>query len=162
MKANPTIRCVSVGFERCVVSAGAGGFVSVGGAVTIGGGPFWLVVRLPFSRDHARRDHTLNALHSALGLLALTAIAWVLSENRRGVSWRVAAIGIAFQLVVALLLLKLPPARALFSYLNDAFLAPQAASEAGTGFVFGYLGGAPLPFESLPGTSRLVVEFSAL
>src|SRR5262245_17052368 len=153
MKVNPTTRCASVGFGRCAGCAGAGGFVSVG-VVTID--------RLPFSRDHARRDHTLNALHSALGLLALTAIAWLLGENRRAVSWRVAAVGIAFQLVVALLLLKLPPARALFSSLNDAFLAVQAASEAGTGFVFGYLGGAPLPFESLPGTSRLVVEFSAL
>src|SRR5262245_10604578 len=173
MKANPTMRCASVGFGRkvapafaalppslavgrCGVSALAGGFVSVGGAVTVG------PLRLPFSRDHARRDHTLNALHSALGLLALTAIAWALSENRRAVSWRVAAVGIAFQLVVALLLLKLPPTRALFSMLNDAFVALQTASEAGTGFVFGYLGGAPLPFESLPGTSRLVVEFSAL
>jgi CNT family concentrative nucleoside transporter len=157
MKVNATIRCASVGFGRCVVSAAAGGFLSVGGAVTVGP-----LVRLPFSRDHARRDHTLNALHSALGLLALTAIAWLISENRRAVSWRVAAVGIVFQLVVALLLLKLPPARSLFSGLNDAFLALQAASEAGTGFVFGYLGGAPLPFETLPGTSSLVLAFRAL
>jgi len=170
MKVNPTTRCASVGLRRCAGCAGAGGFVSVGavtidrpqnascicGTHAIPGG------RLPFSRDHARRDHTLNALHSALGLLALTAIAWLLSENRRAVSWRVAAVGIAFQLVVALLLLKLPPARAMFSFLNDAVLAVQAASEAGTGFVFGYLGGAPLPFETLPGTSSLVLAFRAL
>ena len=62
MKVNATIRCARVGFGRCVVSAGVGGFVSVGGAVTVD-----RVVRLPFSRDHARRDHTLNALHGTLG-----------------------------------------------------------------------------------------------
>jgi len=50
MKVNPTTRCASVGFGRCVGAAGAGDFGSVGGAVT--------VVRLPFSRDHAWRDHT--------------------------------------------------------------------------------------------------------
>ena len=104
----------------------------------------------------------LNALHSALGLLVLTAIAWAISENRRAVSWRVALVGIVMQLAVAWLLLKLPPARALFGALNDAVLALQAASEAGTGFVFGYLGGAPLPFETQPGTSSLVLAFRAL
>ena len=56
MKVNATIRCASVGFGR----GGVGG-VSVGGAVTVGG-----VLRLPFSRDHAPPDHTLNALHGAL------------------------------------------------------------------------------------------------
>jgi concentrative nucleoside transporter, CNT family len=104
----------------------------------------------------------LNALHSAFGLLAVTAIAWGLSENRRAVSWRVAVVGILMQLGVAWLLLKLPPARALFGALNDAVVALQSASEAGTGFVFGYLGGAPLPFEMLPGTSSLVLAFRAL
>jgi CNT family concentrative nucleoside transporter len=107
-------------------------------------------------------DHTLNALHSAFGLLAITAIAWALSENRRAVSWRVAAVGIALQLVVALALLKLPPARSVFAALNDAVLVLQTASEAGTSFVFGYLGGAPLPFETAPGTSSLVLAFRAL
>jgi CNT family concentrative nucleoside transporter len=78
------------------------------------------------------------------------------------VSWRVAVVGILMQLAVAWALLKLPPARALFGALNDAVLALQTASEAGTGFVFGYLGGAPLPFETLPGTSSLVLAFRAL
>ena len=55
-KVNATIRCASVGFGR----GGAGGFVSVGGVVTVG-----RVLRLPFSRDHAPPDHTLNAFHDA-------------------------------------------------------------------------------------------------
>jgi CNT family concentrative nucleoside transporter len=107
-------------------------------------------------------DHTLNALQSAFGLAVLTATAWAISENRRAVTWRVAAVGIAMQLIVAWLLLKLQPVRASFGVLNDAVLALQTASEAGTSFVFGYLGGAPLPFETLPETSSLVLAFRAL
>ena len=156
---NATTRWARVGLGRSGWTVAAG-FASGGDELTAG--PLRVLVRLLFSRDHARRDHTLNALHSAFGLLALTAIAWLLSENRRAVSWRVAAVGIAFQLVVALLLLKLPPVRTLFGKLNDAFLALQSASETGTGFVFGYLGGAPLPFETVPGTSSLVLAFRAL
>jgi CNT family concentrative nucleoside transporter len=70
-------------------------------------------------------------------------------------------VGIGLQLAVAWVLLKLPAARVLFGALNDAVLALQSASEAGTSFVFGYLGGAPLPFETRPGTSSLVLAFRA-
>ena len=85
---NATTRWARYGFGRSglVAAAGCG---SGGGVLTMR--PLRALVRLLFSRDHARRDHTLNALHSAFGLLALTAIAWFLSENRRAVSWRVAA-----------------------------------------------------------------------
>jgi hypothetical protein len=47
------MRCASVGFGRCVGAAGAGDFGSIGGAVTLR-----VLVRLPFSRDQAWRDHT--------------------------------------------------------------------------------------------------------
>ncbi|HEY9182317.1 MAG TPA: nucleoside transporter C-terminal domain-containing protein [Gammaproteobacteria bacterium] len=103
----------------------------------------------------------MNALQSALGLAVMTATAWAISENRRAVTWRVPTVGIAMQLVVAWLLLELPPVRASFGVLNDAVLALQTASEAGTSFVFGYLGGAPLPFETLPETSSVVLAFRA-
>lgn len=101
-------------------------------------------------------------MQSAFGLAVLTAIAWAISEKRRAVTWRVPAVGIAMQLVVAWLLLELPPVRASFGILNNAVLALQTASETGTSFVFGYLGGAPLPFETRPDTSSLVLAFRAL
>ena len=104
----------------------------------------------------------MSQLHSAFGLIVLTGIAWLLSENRRAATWRVALTGVALQVGVALLLLKLPAAQTFFHGLNDAVAALQNASEAGTGFVFGYLGGAPLPFETIPGTSSIVLAFRAL
>jgi len=47
-------------------------------------------------------------LQSALGIFALLLIAWVLSENRRAVSARQAAIGLVVTFVAAIVLLKLP------------------------------------------------------
>ncbi|WP_283806703.1 Na+ dependent nucleoside transporter N-terminal domain-containing protein, partial [Bradyrhizobium guangdongense] len=47
-------------------------------------------------------------LQSALGIFALLLIAWALSENRRAVSLRQAAIGLVVAFVTAIILLKLP------------------------------------------------------
>ena len=85
---------------------------------------------------------------SALGICVILALAWALSENRRAFPVRVIAVlvGLAIQMSLALLLLKVPVARnALFS-LNGIVDALMAATKAGTSFVFGYVGGAPAPF----------------
>ena len=104
----------------------------------------------------------MSSLHSALGLVALTAIAWLLSENRRAASWRVPVAGLGLQIALAAFLTKLPQTRQLLASLNDAVLALQAASEAGTSFVFGYLGGGPLPFEETQVGGSLIFAFRAL
>jgi len=102
------------------------------------------------------------AAQSALGLLAFLAIAWVLRERGASVAWRTVLAGLALQVALAVLLLKLPPAKQAFLGLNEAMLALDAASRAGTAFVFGYLGGAELPFsENAPGAS-FVLAFRAL
>jgi len=102
------------------------------------------------------------AVQSALGFVALLALAWLISENRRGVPWRIVAGGAVLQVVLALLLLKLPVFREAFVALNDVLLYLQRATQQGTSFVFGYLGGAPNPFlESGPGTT-FVLAFRAL
>jgi len=86
-------------------------------------------------------------LQSAFGVLALLAIAWGLGENRRAVSLRQAAIGLAVTVATAVVLLKLPVVARAFGAINDAVGAISAASRAGTSFVFGYIGGGALPFE---------------
>ena len=101
-------------------------------------------------------------LHSVLGLFVLTLCAWLLSEDRRAVGWRVPVVGLAMQLAIAILLLKLPLARGVFTALNDGVLALQSASEAGTSFVFGFLGGGPLPYEETVIGGSLVFAFRSL
>jgi CNT family concentrative nucleoside transporter len=102
------------------------------------------------------------AAQSAFGLACFVLLAWAMSEARRQVPWRLVAAGLALQIALAVLLLKLEPFKRLFALLNDAMLALDRATGAGTAFVFGYLGGAPLPFaETAPGAS-FVLAFRAL
>ncbi len=110
-------------------------------------------------------------LQSAVGFVALLLIAWLLGERRRSVSWRFVAAGVLLQLAFAVLLLKTPFATAVFREINGGVLALQRATEAGSTFVFGFLGGGPLPYvETRPGASvafafrflPLVIVISAL
>lgn len=97
-----------------------------------------------------------------LGLAFLVLFAWAISENRRGASWRIVVAGLAVQFALALLLLKLPQSQIVFVWLNDGVVALQKATEAGTSLVFGFLGGAPLPFaEPYPGAA-FILAFRAL
>lgn len=101
-------------------------------------------------------------IQSIAGLLVFAGIAWCLSENRRQVSPMIPLVGIVIQLAVGLLLLKLSIFREFFLLLNRFVLSLQAATNEGTSFVFGYLGGASLPFkESFPGAS-FILAFRAL
>jgi CNT family concentrative nucleoside transporter len=99
---------------------------------------------------------------SALGFLILHALAWALSEDRRTVAWRPVLAGMALTLALGVLLLKAPPVQHLFLVLNDALGALERATRDGTAFVFGFLGGGPLPYpESYPGAT-FVLAFRAL
>ncbi len=97
-----------------------------------------------------------------LGIAVILAVAWAASEDRGRISWRLVAAGLALQLALALLLIKVPLFRDAFLALNDAVLALQRASEAGTSFVFAYLGGGPLPFEQTQPGASFVLAFRAL
>lgn len=104
----------------------------------------------------------MPALQSAFGLLVLLGIAWLLRERSGSIAWRTVAAGLGLQVGMAVVLLKVPGVKQAFIALNDLMLALDAATRAGTAFVFGYLGGGPLPFaESEPGAS-FVLAFRAL
>lgn len=99
---------------------------------------------------------------SLLGLGAFLFIAWLLSENRRRVDLRLVAVGLLLTIATALVLVKVPVSREGFILFNRLVLALQQATLAGTSFVFGYLGGGPLPFaETYPGSS-FILAFQAL
>src|ERR1700689_3644195 len=97
-----------------------------------------------------------------LGEGATLLFAWALSEDRFRVPVRVVVAGVLLQFALAILFLRFPPAARIFLLLNDGVGALQRATDAGTGFVFGYLGGGPLPFaETQPGAA-FIFAFRAL
>jgi len=99
---------------------------------------------------------------SIAGFLLLHAAAWVLSERRGVVAWRTVLAGMALTLGLGALFLKVPVFGDVFLGLNAVVAALDRATEAGTSFVFGYLGGGPLPFETKPSASSFVLAFRAL
>jgi concentrative nucleoside transporter, CNT family len=104
----------------------------------------------------------MQNLQSALGVVALLAIAWVFSESRRAVSWRQVLVGLAATFVTALVLIKVPQVTAAFAAVNDAVGAIATATRAGTSFVFGYLGGGPLPYDIKSPGADFILALQAL
>jgi concentrative nucleoside transporter, CNT family len=97
-----------------------------------------------------------------LGLLVFTAIAWLVSENRKGVRYTVALTGVMVQLSIAGILLYVPFFNRFFLLLNNVVLALESATRAGTSFVFGYIGGGAPPFLLRDPGSNFILAFQAL
>ena len=104
----------------------------------------------------------LPILQSCFGLLVFALIAWGLSENRKQVRVKAVIVGLALQLLLGFTLLHLPFFKNAFLALNRLVLALQTATTAGTAFVFGYLGGAELPFASMAPGADYILAFRAL
>ncbi len=102
------------------------------------------------------------AIQGVFGIVTFVCCAWLISENRRRVSLRGIAVGIALQLSLALLLLKAPVVKNIFLSLNRLILAIQESTWAGTSLVFGYLGGGPTPFETKFPDASFILAFRAL
>jgi CNT family concentrative nucleoside transporter len=115
--------------------------------------------RARLAREEARGGTLLEKATSLLGLLVFIGVAWLLSVNRRAVSWRVVAWGLGLQFAFALLILLTPPGRAFFEGLNGVFVALLGYTNEGASFLFGNLvrpnvpvGPAAGPFGAVPDT----------
>jgi CNT family concentrative nucleoside transporter len=76
---------------------------------------------------------------SAFGLLAMVAIAWVFSSDRRRMPWRTVAWGLGLQLALALLLLESGAGRGFFAAASAAVTGLTKYTQVGARFVFGPL-----------------------
>jgi CNT family concentrative nucleoside transporter len=104
----------------------------------------------------------MQTLQSGFGLVALLALAWALSERRRAVPWRLAASGLLLAFILAGAFLRIPYLATVLAGLNTALALLEGALQAGTGFVFGHLGGGPAPFEVTNASANFVLAFRAL
>ena len=108
-----------------------------------------------------------------IGIALLMGLAWALSEDRAArPSWRWIAGALALQIGTALVVVRVPLIWAAIGLANNAVSAVETASKVGSSYMFGYLGGAPLPFALADGAAPpvviafqilpLVIVFSAL
>ena len=99
-----------------------------------------------------------------IGLAAVLILAWGLSENRSlRPGWRWLAGALLLQLAIAVIVVRVPPIWAAVGLANQGVAAIEKATLVGSSYMFGYLGGAPLPFALAPGAAPpLIIAFQIL
>ncbi len=97
-----------------------------------------------------------------LGLVVLLVIAWLLSDNKRALSWRLVAAGLGLQFLLALMVVNLDWVASFILGLNAIVMAVDQATQAGTSFVFGYLGGGAEPFPVSDASATFLLAFRAI
>lgn len=95
---------------------------------------------------------------SVVGFIVFAGIAWLLSTDRRKISWRTIAWGVALQLLIGLIIFRLPVSHRILLWLNDAVLALLNASKSGSVFLFGPLAVSP----GEPGSIGFILVFQVL
>ncbi|KWV90921.1 NupC/NupG family nucleoside CNT transporter [Erythrobacter sp. YT30] len=114
-----------------------------------------------------------DQLRGIIGIAVLLGIAWALSEDRGNrPTWQWIAGALAMQAVLALIIVRVPFIWSIMKGANAGVEAISDATVQGSSYMFGYLGGAPLPFVLKEGTEPpviiafqilpLVIVFSAL
>ena len=72
-----------------------------------------------------------------LGMFSLLFIAFLFSKNRKGINWKLVGKGILLQVVLALLILKVPFVEVGFDFISKAFVRVVDMAHEGAMFVFG-------------------------
>jgi len=101
-------------------------------------------------------------LQGIFGILVFLVIAWLISEKRKSVRYTTVVTGVLVQFCIAAILLYIPVFKKFFLLLNNVVLSLEAATRAGTSFVFGYIGGGTPPFLLQDPGSNFILAFQAL
>lgn len=74
-----------------------------------------------------------------LGIVAIFGVAYLMSNNRKAINYRLVGSGLALQLLLAIFVLRVPFGQELFRNIGDGITAILGFSDEGAGFVFGPL-----------------------
>ncbi|AYE34460.1 NupC/NupG family nucleoside CNT transporter [Clostridium septicum] len=81
----------------------------------------------------------MNRFIGIIGIIAIFGIAFLFSENKKKINWRLVATGLGLQIVLALLILKVPAGRKVFEGASAAITKLLDFTKEGTNFLFGSL-----------------------
>ncbi len=105
-----------------------------------------------------------NSLRGIIGIITLIGICYLLSSNRKKISWSLVLTGLLIQLIFAIGVLKIPFVSYIFQAISNVFIELLQFTKSGAIFLFGetlvsdYSFGATFAFQILP----TIVFFSAL
>tara|TARA_R110002072_G_scaffold14272_1_gene59298 strand:- start:58407 stop:60137 length:1731 start_codon:yes stop_codon:yes gene_type:complete len=80
---------------------------------------------------------SVNSLwRGVLGMFTLLLIAFLFSANRKAINWRTVGLGLAFQIVIAIGVLKVPFIQNIFDFVGKIFVKILEFTQAGSKFLF--------------------------
>ncbi|WP_235835886.1 NupC/NupG family nucleoside CNT transporter [Cognatitamlana onchidii] len=80
---------------------------------------------------------SLNSLFRGLiGMLSLVCLALLFSSNRKAINWRIVGLGLAFQLFIAIGVLKIDLIKNVFEFIGSLFVSVLDFTRAGSKFLF--------------------------
>ncbi|MFS4457372.1 NupC/NupG family nucleoside CNT transporter [Maribacter sp. 2304DJ31-5] len=106
----------------------------------------------------------MSLMRGILGMVFLILIAFLFSNNRKAIDWRIVGIGLLFQLTLAVCILKIPFLLNLFEWIGQIFVSVLEYTATGSEFLFGGMVGNTdtfgfiFAFQVLPA----IIFFSAL
>ena len=104
----------------------------------------------------------IESLQSVLGLSVIVFSCALFSSNRAAISPMLVLKSVGLQFLFAVILIKLPASQHLFWFLNQGIEVLQEATLAGTSFIFGFIGGGPLPYVETIEHGSVVLAFQTL
>ncbi len=90
----------------------------------------------------------MGQFQGLIGIALIIIISWILSDNRSAIKsqWQWIGGALLAQFALALILLRVPFVWDIIGIANQGVLAIEQATLVGTSFIFGYAGGAEVPF----------------
>ena len=80
---------------------------------------------------------SINSLwRGALGMVSLLFIAFLFSSNRKAINWKIVGIGLSFQLLIAIGVLKVEFIKSIFEFVGGLFVSVLEFTRAGSKFLF--------------------------
>jgi CNT family concentrative nucleoside transporter len=84
------------------------------------------------------KGFTINSLwRGVLGMISLLLIAFLLSNDKKNINWKTVGLGIFFQLLIAICVLKVTFVKFIFEFIGKIFIQVLNFTQAGSEFVFG-------------------------
>ncbi|MEO1805059.1 MAG: nucleoside transporter C-terminal domain-containing protein [Bacteroidota bacterium] len=105
----------------------------------------------------------MDLIRGLIGMLSMLGIAWLFSQNRKAIDWKLVGIGVGLQIAIAILVLQAPVIGEGINAVAGGLVTLLGYSDAGAAFMFGSLidtsqFGYIFAFKILP----TIVFFSAL
>lgn len=94
----------------------------------------------------------MNRFQGLIGILLILGIAYLFSNNKKKINFRLVITGILLQLVIAILILKVPPVTHFFQVLGHGMQKIEEFAFKGAAFVFGGIG--------IPGPNGSAIDYA--